>query len=89
MSAFDALNHLFNFVLPALVVGPLSAAFAKVVWRGELRAVAWRRMALWATAACALALVAGLAAFGRDGMMATYGAMVAAAALALYLSGWR
>ncbi len=89
MSAFDALNHLFNFFLPALVVGPLSAAFAKGLWRSELRAVRWRRLASWATAASALALVGGLATFGRDGMMATYGAMVVAAALALLWAGWR
>ena len=89
MSAFDALNHLFNFFLPALVVGPLSAAFAKGVWRSELRAVSWRRLASWATAASALALLGGLATFGRDGMMATYGAMVVAAALALLWAGWR
>ena len=89
MSAFDALNHLFNFLLPALVVGPLSAAFAKGLWRSELRAVRWRRLASWATAASALALLGGLATFGRDGMMATYGAMVVAAALALLWAGWR
>jgi len=89
LSAFDALNHLFNFVLPALVVGPLAAAAAKAVWRSELRAVRWRRLASWATAASALALLCGLIAFGRDGMMATYGAMVIAAALALYWAGCR
>jgi len=89
LSAFDALNHLFNFFLPALVVGPLSAAFAKGLWRSELRAVRWRRLASWATAASALALLGGLVTFGRDGMMATYGAMVAAAALALLWAGWR
>ena len=89
MSAFDALNHLFNFLLPALVVGPLSAAFAKGVWRSELRAVRWRRLASWATTASALDLLGGLVTFGRDGMMATYGAMVAAAALALLWAGWR
>ena len=83
MSAFDALNHLFNFFLPALVVGPLSAAFAKGVWRSELRAVRWRRLAGWATAACALALLTGLVVFGRDGTMATYAAMTLAGACAL------
>ena len=88
MSAFDALNHLLNFVLPALVVGPLAAALAKLVWRGELRAVRWRRMAAWATAASALTLFAGLVVFGRDGVMATYGAMVLVAALALLWVGF-
>ncbi|MEO8123491.1 MAG: hypothetical protein ABI633_05530 [Burkholderiales bacterium] len=88
MSAFDALNHLFNFMLPALVVGPLAAAFAKVAWRSELRAVRWRRMALWATGASALSLIGGLVVFGRDGVMMTYGAMVVASALALLWVGF-
>lgn len=88
MSALDALNHLINFVLPALVVGPLAAALAKAVWRSELRAVRWRRLALWATAAGALSLLGGLVIFGRDGKMATYGAMVVASALALLWAGF-
>lgn len=88
VSPFDALNHLFNLVLPALVVGPLAAALAKLVWRSELRAVRWRRMALWATAAGVLAVVGGLVVFGRDGMMATYGAMIALSALALLWAGF-
>lgn len=88
VSAFDALNHLFNLVLPALVVGPLAAALAKLVWRNELRAVRWRRMASWATAAGVLCLLGGLVVFGRDGVMATYGAMILASALALLWSGF-
>lgn len=88
MSAFDALNHLINFLLPALAVGPLAAACAKLVWRSELRAVRWRRLALWATAAGVLSLFGGLVAFGRDGMMATYGAMVFTSALALLWAGF-
>ena len=46
----------------------------------------------WAALAVALigaGLFGGLIAFGRDGMMATYGAMVIAAALALLWAGWR
>jgi len=88
VSALDALNHLFNLVLPALVVGPLAAALAKLVWRKELRAVRWRRMAAWATAAGVFVLVAGLVVFGHDGAMATYGAMVLATALALLWVGF-
>ena len=88
MTAFEALNHLINFVLPAFVVGPLGAAFAKLVWRSELRVVRWRRLALWATAAGVLSLFGGLVAFGRDGMMATYGALVVGSALALLWAGF-
>ena len=88
MGAIDALNHLLAFVLPALVVGPLAAALAKGVWRHELGAVRWARLAWWSGAGGVLASVAGLVVFGRDGMMATYGAMVLASALALLWAGF-
>ena len=88
MGAIDALNHLLGFFLPALGVGTLAAALAKAVWRSELRAVRWARLALWSGAASALAPLAGLFVFGRDGAMATYGAMVLASALALLWAGF-
>lgn len=89
MGAFDAINHVFGLVLPALVAGPLAAMFAKWIWRSELRTVRWLRLASWGTAAAAIVLVAGLVTFGRDGVMATYGAMVVAMALALWWVAFR
>lgn len=80
--------HLAGFFLPALGVGAISAALAKLVWRGELRAVRWARLALWSGSAAAAMLLAGLIVFGRDGMMATYAAMIAAAAVALLWAGF-
>ena len=85
----DALWHLINFFGPAVGVGLISAGLCKLVWWRALRTVAYRRLALWAVAAGALALVAGLALFGRDGRMATYGMLVAACALALWWRGLR
>jgi hypothetical protein len=82
------LNHLLGFFLPALGVGTLAAALAKALWRDELRTVRWARLAAWSSGAAAIASVAGLVTFGRDGMMATYGAMVVASALALLWSGF-
>lgn len=84
----DAVFHLLGLFLPALGLGAISAGLAKLAWRAELRAVRYRRLAGWSTAAAAIALVAGLVAFGRDGMMATYAAMVLASALALLWSGF-
>jgi len=66
----------------------VAAALAKVAWRKELAAAGWLRLALWTSAACALASLAGLVAFGRDGMVASYAAMVCAAALALLWFGF-
>jgi len=88
LGAIDALNHLFGFFLPALGVGALAAALAKAVWRSELRTVRWVRLASWSAGAAALASLAGLVAFGRDGTMAGYAAIVLASALALLWVGF-
>ena len=88
MTALDALIHLLNFVLPALLLGAVAAVLTKLVWLRALQAVPLLRLAVWASAAAALALVGGLVLTGRDGAMATYGAMVLACAAALGWAGW-
>ena len=88
MGPLDALWHLLNFAAPALGLGVLAAALAKLVWRRELSAVRWRPLAGWTASVCLGVAVAGLAIGGRDGRMATYGAMVAAAALTLWWRGF-
>jgi hypothetical protein len=88
MDALDALWHLLNFFAPAMAVAALGALAAKLLWRRDLAAVRWHRLALWGTLAGAAALVGGLVAFGRDGKMATYGALVAATAVALWWAGF-
>jgi hypothetical protein len=88
MGPLDALWHALNFFAPATGVALLAAGGAKLLWRRELAGVAWHRLALWGTLAGAAALVGGLIVFGRDGKMATYGALVAATALALWWAGF-
>ena len=88
VNPLDALNHVVNFLLPALCVGALAAALAKLAWRRELRGVRWRALAAWAAGAGVLASTAGLAVTGRDGAMATYTALVGAVALALWWRGF-
>ena len=88
MGPLDALWHLLNFFAPAPFVGAASAAAAKLLWRRELTAVGWVRLAAWGTGAGAAVLIGGLAGFGRDGKMATYAAMVFATALALWWVGF-
>lgn len=89
MGPLDAFWHLLNLFMPAAGVGCLGAAAVKLLWRRELAGVPWRRLALWGTGAGALALVAGLLIFGRDGRMATYGLLVLAVALAFWGAGCR
>lgn len=88
MGPIDAFWHLANLFAPALALGALAAALAKLVWRRELAGVAWRRLAGPAAAANAAVVVGGLAVFGHDGRMATYAAMVAACAAALWWRGF-
>ena len=89
MGPLDALWHLLNFLAPAAGVGLLSAALAKLVWRRSLQGVGWRRLAAWACAGAAVALVGGLVLFGRDGRMYTYLAMVLFTALSLWWASFR
>ena len=88
MDPIAAFWHLSNFFAPAVGVGLMAAALAKLLWWRELRAARWSRLALWASAACAAVLVAGLVVFGRDGKMLTYGAMLVACAAALWWAGF-
>lgn len=88
MGPLDAVWHLLNFVAPALGVAVLASGLAKVLWRRELAAVPWLRLALWAAGAGVLVLVGGMVVFGRDGKMATYAALVVASALALWWVGF-
>ena len=88
MGPLDALNHLLNLFLPALGLGLLASAAAKLLWRRELTAVAWRRLAVPACVASAGVVLGGLVLFGRDGKMATYGAMVVVCSFTLWWRGF-
>lgn len=88
MSPLDILWHLLNLFLPALGIGLLAPALAKLLWRRELRGVAFGRLALWCGSAGALCLLGGLIVLGRDGRMGTYGALVVGSALALWWAGF-
>lgn len=89
MGPIDAFWHLANLIAPGLGLGLISAALAKLLWRRELAAVPWRRLATWAVSASTVVLLAGLVISGRDGRMGTYGAMVMACAAALWWTGFR
>ena len=90
MGPLVAFWHLANLFVPALALGALTAALAKLLWRRELAAMRWHRLAGPACAAGALVTLAGLVVLGRDGKMVTYGAMVVACALTLWWQGfWR
>jgi hypothetical protein len=84
----QVLWHVGNLFLPALGLGAVAAALAKLLWRRELQPVRWHSLAGPAVAASAIVVLAGLVIFGRDGRMATYGAMVATCAITLWWQGF-
>lgn len=88
MGPLDTLWHLLNFFAPAVGVGLLAPAMAKLLWRRRLKPVAWSSLCLWTTSAAAAALLAGLVVFGRDGRMATYALLVLGSAVALWWAGF-
>lgn len=88
MGFVDASIHLLNLFAPALGLSIISATLAKLVWRRELRGLRWATLVLWVCGACSVVTIGGLLLTGRDGRMATYSAMVLAAAGALLWAGF-
>jgi hypothetical protein len=89
LQAADAFWHVTNFFAPALFLGTVAAGLTRLIWHREIGPGRGMRLWAWATGASALVSLAGLAAFQRDGRMATYGAMVIACAAALWWAGFR
>ena len=89
LEPLDAVWHLLNFFAPALGVGLIAAALAKLCWHSELKKIGWLRLSFSASAWAALVSIGGLVIFGHDGRITTYAAMVSAAALSLWWVGFR
>ena len=91
MSLFGLLDHLLNFIAPALVVGLLVAAMAPVLMKKSRPHHSWLIQSAINSGANVLVLLAGMLIFGHDGKMATYAAMVITCASSQWISGkaWR
>ncbi|RYF58097.1 MAG: hypothetical protein EOO29_50425 [Comamonadaceae bacterium] len=91
MSFLDLLNHLLNFVAPALAVALVLATTTRWMVRRAPGQGAWWKQVLVLSATGALVLLLGLVLLGRDGRMATYAALVGACATVqwLLLRGWQ
>lgn len=89
MGPVDVFWHLCNLFAVSVLFGGLSAGGAKLLWRRELAGMAWHRLAARVAASAMVVTLAGLALFGRDGRMATYGLMVLAGASVLGWAGFR
>jgi hypothetical protein len=91
MSALDLLIHLLNFAAPAFFVALLLALlFRAALHRRSVAVGLWTQVGI-TFAAGLLVLVAGLLYFGRDGRIATYGALVVVCGSVQWwlLRGWR
>ncbi|MET0310854.1 MAG: hypothetical protein ABW051_02295 [Burkholderiaceae bacterium] len=91
MGPLDFLNHLLNFILPALAVSGLLVAMTRFSKRRAFALAPWWAQWGLGAAAGAAVLAAGILLLGPDGKMMTYTALVAACATAqwLVLAGWR
>lgn len=76
MSPLDLLIHLLNFAAPALGVAIVMAGLSRILIRNRAASLAIYAQAAINFVVCLLVLTAGLWFFGRDGVMATYGAML-------------
>ena len=91
MSAFQLLNHLFNFVLPALAVAVMLALGARVLMKkGPGTPALWAQVAINFVAGMVV-LLAGLAIAGRDGRIGTYAALVVVCGTVQWgvMRGWK
>ncbi len=80
MGPLDLLNHLLNFVAPALAVGLVLAFLAPIFMKNKALARTRSAQAAINFVVGVLALLAGLLFFGRDGKMASYAVLVLATA---------
>jgi hypothetical protein len=81
LSFFAGVNHLLNFILPAVAVAMMLAGLIKLIWRQALRQRLWWHLAGLGAIAGVFVLVLGLLITERDGRMATYLLMCLAIAL--------
>ncbi len=95
MTAYLLLNHLLNFMAPAMVVALLLVTLARLFfgffWSKQAVVQSpWSQLAINFIIGVAV-LVAGLVLFGHDGKMLTYLALVLATAASQWclMGGWR
>ena len=90
MSFLTAINHLLNFVAPALVLALLQVAGSQLFMRKMAVSRGWiAPIALLFIVGCVV-LAGGVLLLGSDGQMLTYGVLVLATASAhwLWLRAW-
>lgn len=77
--------QILDLLAPAVFIGAMSAAAAKVCWRRAVGAVRWSTLAGWSVGPGAVVSLGGVVLTGHDGRMLTYAGVVIACALGLWL----
>lgn len=91
MGFFDGINHLLQWMAPALVLALLMPLLARYLVLRRAAPHPWRRQVAVNAAVGVAVLLAGLVMTGRDGKMLTYAALVLAIASSQWVlsKGWR
>lgn len=91
MTATDLASHVFNFLAPAIALSLLCVLAGRALALGAPPMFEWWVQAVVNMIVCSVVLLLGLWAFGRDGKMASYVAMVFLCASSQWtmLRGWR
>jgi hypothetical protein len=91
MTLFALLNHVLNFLAPALWLALLLPLASRWIFRSKVKKPGLGLQMVVIFALSLLVLGLGLGYFGRDGKMATYLGMTVIAATSqwLMLRGWR
>ena len=87
MGPLDTLNHLVNFLAPALLVALVLALLGPFLMRKRPGAQTFPAQVAINFVAGAVALVSGLWFFGNDGKMVTYAVMLVLCSAAQASSG--
>ncbi|ARU05077.1 hypothetical protein CCO03_10585 [Comamonas serinivorans] len=85
MTAVYLLNHLFNFIAPALWLAVFLPGVCRLLWRGAPARLSLVEQMGVQLVVGVLVLLAGLVVLGRDGAMLTYAMLVALAAVGQWL----
>ncbi|EXU81025.1 hypothetical protein AX13_12940 [Comamonas aquatica DA1877] len=91
MPVLDFLNHLLNFVAPAVFLALVLALGACVLWRKRAHLLPWYLMSAVNLLLGVLVLALGVVLTGHDGRMGTYAVLVLAMGSCQWLmsQGWR
>lgn len=91
MNSTDILNHLLNFVAPALALAFLMPLAARLIVSKTANPLSWWMQMVINLVACSAALMTSLWWWGSDGKMAAYAALLLVGASSQWLvsRGWK